>query len=76
MSCLQSFIPVCEMAMALFAEHGGQHDNRLEEIFRLVWLNPIFEGAKQINLFSLIEDQQAPLPDFNHSQSGTATTPS
>jgi len=54
---------VCEMAMDLLADHGGLHENRIEQIFRNVRLTRIFEGTNQINRLSLIEDWQGQLLD-------------
>lgn len=54
---------VCEMAMDLLADHGGLHDQRVEQIFRDVRLTRIFEGTNQINRLSLIEDWQGHLLD-------------
>lgn len=54
---------VCEMAMDLLADHGGLHEQRIEQIFRDVRLTRIFEGTNQINRLSMIEDWQGQLLD-------------
>lgn len=58
---------VCEMAMDLLADHGAQHENKIEKIFRDVRLTRIFEGTNQINRLSMVEDWQAQLLDFDHN---------
>ncbi len=52
---------VCEMAMDLLADHGVQHEQRVEKIFRDVRLTRIFEGTNQINRLSMMEDWQGQL---------------
>lgn len=52
---------VCEMALDLLADHGGLHEQRIEQIFRDVRLTRIFEGTNQINRLALIEDWQGQL---------------
>ncbi|WP_431824320.1 acyl-CoA dehydrogenase family protein [Burkholderia sp. F1] len=56
---------VCELAMDLLADHGGLHEQRVEQIFRDVRLTRIFEGTNQINRLSLVEDWQQQLLDPN-----------
>ncbi|MCJ7555691.1 MAG: acyl-CoA/acyl-ACP dehydrogenase [Gammaproteobacteria bacterium] len=57
---------VCEMAMDLLADHGGQYQQKVEKIFRDVRLTRIFEGTNQINRLSMVEDWQVQLLDLDH----------
>lgn len=54
---------VCEMGLALLAEHGMARGNGMEKLLRDVRLTRIFEGTNQINRLGVIEDLQPLLLD-------------
>ena len=54
---------VCEMGMAILAEHGLERSQGMEKLLRDVRLTRIFEGTNQINRLGVIEDLQPLLLD-------------
>lgn len=66
-ACISKFMAtdraqaICEMGMALMAEHGTRTATGLEKLLRDIRLTRIFEGTNQINRLGLIEDMQAQL---------------
>ncbi|MBI3382618.1 MAG: acyl-CoA/acyl-ACP dehydrogenase [Aquabacterium sp.] len=66
-ACISKFMAtdraqaICEMGMALMAEHGTRTATGLEKLLRDIRLTRIFEGTNQINRLGLIEDMQTQL---------------
>ncbi|NNM53050.1 MAG: acyl-CoA dehydrogenase [Pseudomonadales bacterium] len=64
---------VCEMGMALLAEHGLHNHEGMEKLLRDIRLTRIFEGTNQINRLAVIEDLQPLLLDRLAGQRDTVS---
>lgn len=64
---------VCEMGLAVMAEHGLERSRGMEKLLRDVRLTRIFEGTNQINRLGVIEDLQPLLLDRLDGRRGTVS---